>query len=242
MNPLSFIYRTLLLRPLFNLLVILYAVLPIHDLGLAIVCFAFLMRVIQFPLLWKTKKSQLDLARIQPQLEEIKGRYRDNKEAQAKAVMELYRNERVNPFSGCLMLPLQLAIAFAIFDVFRKGFDLARIASLQYPFLSLLNGLQVHPYGFGLVDLSLPFPIFGALAALAQFFETQIVSRNQPQPKDDFSKALTWQTKYFVPILIFSISFQLPSALPLYWTLINIFGMLQELFMRYFARMRTASI
>ncbi|TSC69353.1 MAG: preprotein translocase subunit YidC [Parcubacteria group bacterium Gr01-1014_66] len=236
MNILSLLYHTLLLRPFFNLLILLYAVLPVHDFGLAIVIFAFFMRLLQMPLLWKTRKSQLDLVRIQPQLQELRKNMKDNREAQARAVMELYQKERVNPFSGCLMLPAQIAIAFAIFDVFRKGFAPGRIASLQYSFLPVLNRLTIHPYAFGLVDLSLPSPIFGALAALAQFVETRFLSQNQPQPKDDFSKALMWQTKFFVPLLIFGISFTLPSALALYWTLVHIFGIVQELIMRRRAR------
>ena len=120
MNPIIFIYTEFLYRPLFNGLVLIYTILPWQDLGVAIIFLTIIIRFILTPLFLKSKKAQIELARIQPEIKKIQNSLKNDKEAQGKALMELYAKNKVNPFSGCLVAIIQLPILIALFRVFQK--------------------------------------------------------------------------------------------------------------------------
>lgn len=228
MNPLVFLYTEFFWRPLFNVLVWLYNVLPGHDLGIVVIILTLLIRIVLFPVLHKSQKTQKDLARIQPELKRIQTQFKDNREQQTKAIMELYARERVSPFSGCLTLLIQLPILIALFGVFRKGLDRAEFIYL-YSFISAPD--TVNYVSLGVLDLSHPSIILGVFAAISQYYQMQL-STPAPAPdaqQTDFARAMQTQAKYMIPLVILFSSFQFPSVLTLYWTVFNIFGIVQEL-------------
>lgn len=230
MNPIFSIYNEVLYRPLLNGLIWFYTSLPFQDLGLAIVVLTTLIRLILSPFLWKAQKAQRDLAAIQPEIKKIQEELRDNREAQGKALMELYSKHKVNPFSGCLLMLIQLPILIALFQVFRKGVNPAELKYL-YSFVS--NPGALNTVSFGLIDLARGNLYLGVIAALAQFLQTRLSSPPAPPGgKKDFSQALQWQSTYIFPALILVWSYTLPSALTLYWTVLSLFGIVQEIVMR----------
>lgn len=235
MNPIIFLYTELLWRPLFNGLVWFYTVLPVRDLGLAIIALTLIMRLILAPLLWKAQNAQRGLASIQPEIKKIQERFKNNREAQGKALMELYASHKVNPFSGCLILLLQFPILIALFQVFQQGLDPSQLSYL-YPFVS--NPGTINPVSFGMLDLAKGNIYLGFVAALAQYLQTRIAAPAPLQPVSggDFSKIFQWQTTYLFPALILVWSYQLPAALTLYWTVLNILGIVQEIVVRRCAR------
>ncbi len=96
------LFHTLLYQPIFNLLVFLYNVIPGGDIGFAIIALTILIKVALWPLMHSSLKSQKALQEIQPKIEELKEKHKDDREALAKEMMELYQNEKVNPLSSCL--------------------------------------------------------------------------------------------------------------------------------------------
>src|SRR3989339_247837 len=94
------IFHNFLYQPLFNLLVLLYNYIPGHDFGIAIILLTLLIRFILYPLSVKAFDSQRTIQKIQPQIQEIQKKYKDDKEKQAKETMEIYKKEKINPFSG----------------------------------------------------------------------------------------------------------------------------------------------
>ena len=104
MNPFSYLYTEFLWRPLFNGMVFLYATIPPHDLGVSIIILTLAVRIILFPLLHKSRIAQKELARIQPEMKRIQNQHKNDKQAQSKALAELYASQNVNPFSGCLLV------------------------------------------------------------------------------------------------------------------------------------------
>lgn len=235
MNPILFIYNEFLWRPLFNGLVWFYVALPPHDLGLAILALTVLIRIVLFPLLYRSQKAQKDMARIQPEIKKIQERLKGDREAQGKALMELYAAHKVNPLSGCLMVLLQLPILIALFSVFQKGLDPARLSFL-YSFVN--NPGALNPIAFGLLDLSKGNIYLGIAAAIIQYFQIRIMMPPAfPQAaKDDFSRAIQLQTLYVMPAIVLVWSFTLPSALTLYWTISNIFAIVQEIITEHYAK------
>ena len=104
------IFNTILYRPLFNFLVLLYKHIPGHDFGLAIIILTVSIILLLYPLGTRAIKSQKDLSEIQPQVKEIQEKYKDNKEEQMREIMGLYKKAKVSPFSGFLLLLIQLPI------------------------------------------------------------------------------------------------------------------------------------
>lgn len=228
MNPFIYLYTELLWRPLFNGLIFFYNTFPWQDFGLAIIALTIVIRLLLTPLFIKAQHAQKKLSLIQPEIKRLQEQHKNNKETQGKALMELYASHKVNPFSGCLMMLLQLPILIALFGVFQGVFKPENLAYL-YSFVQ--NPGTLNPLSFGVLDLSRGNVYLGALAALTQYFQSKLISvpPSSSADKGDFSKAMRWQTLYFLPILILFWSYSLPSALTLYWTVLNILGIVQEI-------------
>lgn len=235
------LYNELLYKPLFNALIEIYNVLPVADMGLAIICLTVLIRLLLYPLSKKTVVSQMALKELQPQILEIQRKHKDNKQEQAKATMALYQEKKINPFSGCLPILIQLPILIALYRVFLGGFDPANFKEL-YSFVSRPS--FVNPLFLGLINLSQPNLIFAVLAGVSQFFQTRMVIPAKPAgtpfggtgagDKGAFSQMLNQQMLYFMPILTAFIAMSLPAALALYWTITNMFSIGQQyIFTKY---------
>ncbi len=229
------LYNEILFRPLFNGLVWFYAVLPLQDLGLAIIVLTILIRVVLTPLLWKGQRAQRKLSELQPEIKKIQEETKNNREAQGKALMELYAKHKVNPFSGCLIMLVQLPILIALFHVFRRGLDPNEL-NLLYTFIPHPGSLN--PVAFGIIDMSQGNIWLGIVAAITQYFQIKLSS---PKPaagasKTDFAAIMQKQSLYIFPALILVWSYTLPAALTLYWTALNLFGIVQEILTKKWVR------
>lgn len=227
MNPFLFIYTEFLWRPLFNLLIFIYGVMPGQDFGVAVVLFTLIIRGTLTPVHAKAQRAQRELAALQPEIQRIQKDHKNNRESQSKALMSLYAERNVNPFSGCLLMLIQIPVLITLFNIFGKGFD-AGLLSYLYSFVP--NPGVINPISFGFLDLSQGNIILGVFAALTQFFQTKL-SVPPPTPsssKNDFARAMQMQMQYIFPVLILVWSYSLPAALTLYWTILNLIGIVQE--------------
>jgi YidC/Oxa1 family membrane protein insertase len=238
MSYLIFIYNLIFYRPLFNFLIWLYNVIPGHDIGLAIIILTIAIRVILFPLYYQSIRSQKALQDIQPKVEELKKKYKDEKEKLAQEMMNLYKNEKVNPFSSCLPLLIQFPFLIAVYQVFRKGL-VSQGMEMLYPFIA--NPGQINPISFGFLNLGAPNIILAILAGLAQFWQSKMLFAKKPPVLDhkeikgsQDEKALAMMNKqmiYFMPIFTVIIGMSLPAGLTLYWFFTTLLMALQQLWM-----------
>jgi len=221
------LFSEIFTRPLLNLLIFLYQTLPVQDLGLAIILLTILIRVILFPFVAKSIKAQKALAEIQPELKAVQEKYKNNKEEQAKQIMELYRARGVSPFSGCLPVLIQLPLLFALFWVFSAIVGPGAIEKL-YSFVPHPDSINTITFGF--LDLAKPSAALAILAGATQFLQAYLTPQapTGATQGSTFAKSLQWQTTYFLPIFITVIAFRFASALPLYWTVLNIIGVIQQ--------------
>lgn len=209
-------FNVIFYQSLLKALVLLYQYLPGHDFGVAVIVLTVLIKLILYPLGAKGIRSQKALQDIQPKIKEIQGRFKDDKARQAKEVMELYKKEKVNPFSGFLLLLIQVPVFFAFFWLFREGFN--GIDGLNTTFL-------------GIVNLAESSAVLVILAGIAQFWQAKMItpsSAKAPAGKPDFSSMMQKQMLYFLPLFTLFILWKMPSALALYWLTTTIFTIIQQ--------------
>lgn len=225
------LFHELLYRPLFNLLVFFYNLIPGSDVGLAIIATTLAIKIVFWPLTQRAIKSQKDLQNLQPKIKELQNRYKDNKEEQAKQLMLFYKENKVSPFSGCLPLLVQLPILIALYQVFLKGFDPANL-SVLYGFIN--NPGVIDPDFMGFLDLSRSSKTLAILAGATQFWQARMISPkkklpNAPKSSDEFmAQAMSKQMLYFLPVLTVVISWGLPAGLALYWVVTTLFTIVQQ--------------
>ena len=224
------IFTVILYHPLFNFLVFIYNYLPGHDFGIAIILLTIIIRVILYPVSVKALNSQKTLQVLQPKIQEIQNKYKNNKEQLAKETLELYRQEKINPFSGLFLAIIQLPILIALYTVFWKGLNPSELTNL-YSFV--LNPGKINAIFLGIIDLSKANFILAVLAGILQFFQTKMLTlKNKPGEgkSSDMSQIMQKQMVYFFPFLTVFILTRLPSALGLYWIVSGIFSIIQQYF------------
>ncbi len=223
------IFNETLYRPLFNILIWLYNIIPGNDLGIAIIVLTILIRFFLYPLSKKSIQSQKAISKLQPKIKEIQKKYK-NKEEQAKAMMDLYREHKVNPMTGCLPILVQLPLLIALFQVFRTGLEPEALNGL-YSFIERPDSLNL--MFLGIVDLSQRSIVLAVLAGAFQFVQSKMIVPIAPKGKSgklDFSSMMSQQMVYMMPILTVFIALSLPAALPVYWIVITLFGIIQQYF------------
>ncbi len=225
------LFTVIFYQPILNLLVFLYNTVSFHDLGIAIVLLTVLIKLILWPFGQQSIKSQKSLQDLQPKIDELKKKYADDKVGLSKATMEMYKENKVNPFSSCLPLLIQLPVLFAVYRVFRDG--LSSKLDLVYPFVykpEIINSLSL-----GFLDLSKPSIYLAVLAGLAQFWQARMMITKKPVVKTEGAKdenmmaIMNKQMLYFMPAITIFIGISLPGGLTLYWFVITILTALQQL-------------
>ena len=234
MEILITIFNEILYRPLFNGLVFFYNIIPGNDLGIAIILLTTLIRFILYPLSKKAIQSQKAMAKLQPEIKEIQKKYK-NKEEQARAMIGIYQKYRISPMSGCLPILIQLPILIALYRVFITGLDPEKL-NVLYSFIERPEALNV--MFLGIIDLGQRSIFLAVLAGFFQFIQSKMImpKRTNVQKKDfkmgglDFSSMMGQQMTYLMPLLTIFIAWSLPAALPLYWIVITLFGIIQQYF------------
>jgi len=221
-----YLFNEIFYRPLFNGLIFLYNIVPGHDMGVSIIILTILIRFILWPLTSKSIKNQKVLTKIQPQIEEIKKKFKNNKEAQARALMGLYSENKINPLAGFLPLVIQIPIIIALWRVFLNSLNL----DLNSLYSFIPAPVQVQSIFLGLVDLSHKSVVLAVLAGVLQYFQTKMIipPSTKPAGASDFSHIMSKQMLYFGPILSIIIFWSLPAALPLYWIVVTLLTLLQQ--------------
>jgi len=228
MNIFSLLYNEVIYRPLFNGLIFLYNVIPGHDFGVAIVVLTIVIRIILYPLNQKAIKSQKEMQVIQPKIKEVQQKYKDDKEKQGRALMELYKEHKINPASGCLPILVQLPILWGLFSVLRAGLKPESLVKL-YSFVAhpgVINNMFL-----GILDLSQKSIVLAVLAGIAQFIQSKMITpQTTSSSGSDFASVMSKQMLYFFPLFTVFIAASLPAGLGLYWVTTTVFGIGQQYF------------
>jgi YidC/Oxa1 family membrane protein insertase len=225
------IFTTIFYQPILNLLVFLYNTISFHDFGLAIVFLTVILKLVLWPLGRSSIKSQKSLQDLQPKLDKLKKKYADDKAGLSRATMDLYKENKVNPFSSCLPLLIQLPFLIAVYRVFRDGVN----SKLDYVYSFIARPETINLVSFSFLDLGKPNIVLAVLAGLAQFWQAKMMvtkkpAANIPGAKDENMAAImNKQMLYFMPAITIFIGISLPGGLTLYWFVLTIFTVFQQM-------------
>jgi YidC/Oxa1 family membrane protein insertase len=225
-------YQTFFYQPILNLVIFLYNIVPGQDLGVAIILLTIIIKLVLYPLSRQSLKSQKSLQDLQPKIEEIKAKHKDDKEKMSRAMMDLYKTNKVNPFSSCLPLLIQLPFLIAVFRVFQNGFDGGQL-DLLYSFIHKPEAINYISFGF--LNLAEKNYVIAVLAGLAQFWQTKMMVTKQAPVKASGAKdenmmaVMNKQMTYMMPIFTVFIAWSFPAGLGLYWLVTTILTGLQQL-------------
>ncbi len=221
-------FQTLFYIPFLNALVWLYESASFHDLGIAIILLTFLIRLVLLPLFYKGAKDQSLMQKLQPEIKKIQHNHKDDKEKQAQAMMELYRTHKVNPFSGFLMILVQLPVLIGLYRVFYNGISPETLVNL-YSFVPApenVNATFLH-----LIDLQKPSILMVILAAAAQFIQGKLTLPKIEKGQELSSAEQVGRQMVFMgPVLTVVILSNMPAAVGLYWLITSVFTLAQQLY------------
>jgi YidC/Oxa1 family membrane protein insertase len=229
-------FHIVLSVPIFNLLVFLYDLLPGGDVGFAIIALTIIIKLVLWPFMSQSLKSQKAMQELQPKIDELKEKHKDDREALAKGMMELYQKEKVNPLSSCLPLFIQLPILIALYRVLLGGFGPETMGQL-YDFVK--DPGTINYVFLGAIDLSQKSLYLAILAGYFQFMQTRMMISKKPPKQVEGKKGAMDETMLasmnksmlmFMPIMTVVIGASLPGGLTLYWVTINIVSILQQQF------------
>jgi YidC/Oxa1 family membrane protein insertase len=196
-------WATGIARPLFALLQFAHNL--VKNWGLAIILVTFLLKALFYPLAQYSGKSMARMRTLTPRIKAMQETYKDDREKLGRAMMDLYKTEKVNPLSGCLPMLIQMPVFLAFYWVLLESVEMR-----QAPFMGWINDLSSRD----------PYFILPALNGLAMFFQYKL---NPPPP--DPMQAKVFQ---FMPI-VFSVMFALfPAGLVLYWVTNTGLSILQQ--------------
>lgn len=226
------LYYTLLYQPIFNLMVFLYNTVALQDIGLAIITLTLIIKIILYPLSVKSIKAQKALQDLQPKMEALKKKYKNQPELLGREMMALYKAHNISPASSCLPLLIQMPFLIAVYQVFRNGFKEESLSWL-YSFVS--NPHTINPLAFGLIDFSQRSVVLAILAGLAQYWSSKmLITKRQPNvsgAKDEGMTAMmNKQMLYLMPAFTVFIGLSLPAGLTFYWFLTTLLTALQQLY------------
>jgi YidC/Oxa1 family membrane protein insertase len=198
---------------------VLHMVIPNY--GFVLILFALLVKIVLYPLTKSSMQSMRKMQALQPMMNEIKEKYKDDPQKMNQQVMRLYKEYGVNPAGGCLPLILQMPILYALWSVFSSTIELR-----QAPFFWWIQDLSVPD-----VVMHLPFqiPLFGIdkLSGLALLMGITMVVQQKQSVQDPRQKMMVWM----MPVMMTLLFNGFPAGLNLYYFMFNLLSIGQQAWM-----------
>ncbi|MDR2517409.1 MAG: membrane protein insertase YidC [Spirochaetaceae bacterium] len=200
--------------------------------GLAIILLTLIVKIVLFPLTYKSSEGTMRMQAISPRIKELQEKYKGDQNQLNMKMMELYKQEGYNPMSGCITMLIQFPILIAMYNLFANHFDLrgAMFIPGWIPDLSAPESV----WNFAPVRL----PLLGSDIRLLPFLYvgSQLLSSKITQTPDQQSNPQMKMMLYLMPVMFFFLLYNMPSGLTVYWIMTNIFSLIQQLMINQYLR------
>ena len=226
------LFRSLITQPLFNVLVWLTNALPGRSLGWAIVLLTVMVRLLLFIPNQRALRSQKKMQAIQPRLQEIQKKHKDNQQMLAMKTMELYKQHGVNPMSSCLPLLLQMPFLLGVYYIVQDGIA-PHLADLLYSFQSgaSLSGYSAGFFGLDVTKRNLfplPFLVAGAQFFALRWSMQRAKANATAAPQGEQMQQMQKVMQYAMPLMIGGFTATLAAGVGVYWLTSTLFGIGQQ--------------
>ena len=176
---------------------------------------------------------------VEPELKKVQEMYKDNKEELSRKTFDIYRKNKINPFSSIVVLFIQLPVIFALYFAILKGLPVIK-TDILYAFIHAPEHINMN--FLGILDVSKNKGVVLALiAGITQFYQAKLAmpaiapAKNDSKEvsfKDEMMRGMHIQVRYVMPIVTFFIAYGLVSVIAIYWTVSNLFAIGQEFYIR----------
>lgn len=197
-------FEVLIVKPIFNLLVFIYALLPGHNFGLALIIFTVVVRLLMWPLVKKQLHHAKAMRALQPEIKKIKAAAKGNRQQESMMLMQLYKEREISPFGSFGILIIQLVILIGLYSGLRRVIDNPQaIVDYSYSWISNLSWMKELATDIGrfddtllgFIDLTRPALAEGgtywpAMALVLGSAVTQYYSSKQLMPSDKNNRSL----------------------------------------------------
>ncbi len=249
------IFEVLLVAPIVNVMVLFYKVFDFLNIpgpmGWAIIGVTAAVRLAINPLMQHQVEQSQNLQKIQPQLQKLQKKYKDQPMKLQQAQLELYRSHKINPGYGCLIFILQIPVFIGLYNALARVVTngggaqaISAINSMLYAGFLKLDSLDVGFLGFRLnktpaewQEVGWWYLLIPVVTGASQFYQAylsgKMMPKKEPNPKDkkkdepDMQSMMQKQMMFLFPAMIAWISFRFPAGLALYWNIFTLFGIWQ---------------
>lgn len=196
---------TVLAKPMLHSLKFFYTYIPNY--GIGIIFITIILKIVFFPLTHKSYKSMKEMGKLQPKMAALKEKYKNDRDAMNRAVMELYRDHKVNPLGGCLPMLVQIPVFFALYKALMFSIELRHA-----------------PFYFWITDLSDkdPYYVTPIIMGATMFIQQKMTPSNMDEMQQKIMLAL--------PVVFTFMFLNFPSGLVLYWLVNNILTIGQQMY------------
>jgi YidC/Oxa1 family membrane protein insertase len=181
-----------------------------HNYGFAIIIITVIIKILFFPLTHKSYKSMKDMQKLQPKMAEVKEKFKDDRDAMNKAVMELYRTHKVNPLGGCLPMIVQIPVFFALYKALMFSIELRHA-----PFLLWITDLSAKD----------PYYVTPIIMGATMFIQQKMTPSTMDPMQAKMMLAL--------PVVFTFMFLNFPSGLVIYWLVNNILTIAQQMYINH---------
>ena len=217
---------------------LLYKLIP--NWGVSIILMTILLKLAMFPFTRKQSLSTLKMQEIQPKIQAVQEKYRDNPQKQQEMLAKVYQEAGYNPMSGCLPMIVQFFVLFAMYNLFNNYFEFRGASFIPHWIDDLSVGDSVYTLKVNLPFLGNHIRILPLIYLASQLFYGKITNNGGAAPTSGkFNMNLMM---YGMPILFFFIFYNAPSGLLLYWTVSNIIQMVQQIVINNLMKKKKAEL
>lgn len=208
-----------LAKPCLWLMNYLYAAVPNY--GVAIIILTLLSKILLWPLGTKSYKSMSQMKKLQPLIQELRGKYKNDRKKMNEEIMRLHRTYNINPLGGCLPMLVQIPVFFALYRMLDQAIELRHA-----PFIWWINDLSA-PDRLFRFDFSIPFmePPYGIPVLTLVMGATMFFQQKMTPPAGDPTQA---KMMLLMPVVFTFIFINFSSGLVLYWLVNNILSIGQQ--------------
>ena len=198
---------------------LLYGLIPNY--GIVVILFAVLIKTITYPLMAKQLRSSKKMQELNPLMNTIKTKYKNNPTLQQQKIAALFQEHKINPLAGCLPMLIQMPILMSVFMVFRNTIEFRGES-----FVFWIQDLSAADTLFMLGEI--PFNVLPFLMAASMYYTMQASTVAQPGGGDPAQEATQKMMKYMFPGMMFFLFYGFPSGLNLYYLCFNLMQIAQQ--------------